>query len=56
MPDWTQKLTAKEAADIVANPNAPRYAARDDRGQATTRYAAPTKAELTRIKGRAGAD
>ena len=43
----------KEAKAILAAPTATRYPARDDRGQSVTRYTAPTKAELERIKAKA---
>lgn len=50
MADWVDYLTAKEAKHIADNPTSTRYPARDDRGQSVTRYTAPTKAELERIR------
>lgn len=53
MKSWTDYLTPKEAKAILEAPNATRYAARDERGESVTRYTAPTKAELERIKVKA---
>jgi hypothetical protein len=58
MADWIDHLTRAEAQKIVtlmADPKAikTRFEARDDRGQKATRYSAPTKAELDRVKAKA---
>lgn len=53
MADWIDFLTQSEAQTILDYPVKVRYPARNERGQKVTRYVAPTKEELERIKAKA---
>lgn len=51
--DWIDRLSPAEAKVVLEAPVKTRYPARDAAGRKVTRYVAPTRAEVDRLKAKA---